>query len=226
MAIKNHNIAKDAKIDISKLNRIDGVRTHYTDFDDDDVMSLSSEYGFQTVTDGGEAKSGVINSCGHLQSKGGNRKVILRASNMWSVAKNPKFEVLINSMTRDSQTIFLLIGWTDADGVVNIDAPTTANDIACFMWSSADSANWRFRTNDQTGNTDTQLGTAVATTTSTKLSIELTPAGGVIAYINDTRVAESIGNVATGGTEWVPFVRLHGNTSNDQYIYMDTWCTT
>ena len=57
MAIKNHNIAKDAKIDRSKLNEAFGGRVFFEDFDDTEANNVDSTYGFDVVTSGAGTKT-------------------------------------------------------------------------------------------------------------------------------------------------------------------------
>ena len=214
--IKNRNIAADANIDLSKINLTGGERALWEDFDETGTTNIADLYGFDAHLSGGTAQvSNAVNSCGALVTTGGsNWKSMIFGGGRWSAAKNCKLVVRLNSLTV-ATSMFLLAGWTDDAGVGDVDAPVTGTpDMAAFMYSSVDSANWRFRSSTGAANTDTQLGTSVSTGVTT-LTVELNSAGGIIAKINDTKVGESIGSVTTGKTDWHPFVRLLGGAASN-----------
>lgn len=214
MAITNRNIAADANIDLSKINLAGGQRAMWEDFDETpSSTNIADLYGFDAHVSGGTALvSNTVNSCGALLTTGGAFKSMIFGGGRWSAARGCKLSVRINSLNV-ATSMFLLMGWTDDAGVTGVDAPTTGTpDMASFMYSSVDSANWRFRSSTGAANTDTQTGIAVSTGVTT-VSIELNSTGGIVAKINDDTVGEAIGAVTTGKTDWHPYVRLLGGAA-------------
>ena len=231
MPIKNRNIGKGAAIDLAKLEWA-GTRLHYEDFDDDTAGDVDNFYGLEKVVDGGTAAvSTAINSCLVLTSAGGNRKAVVGGSNQWSSDRDCRFDANLSTIFLDSQRVNVKIGFVDVAGARDKDADGAAgsDNSAFFMYDSGDTGStttWQFRVVNAAGTqtVDTER-TVVTSSTPQKLSVELQESGDVVAKIDGVQISNALNKVRTSRTDWVPFVRLAGETSNSQTVNIDSWST-
>jgi hypothetical protein len=228
MGIKNRNIAANAKIDVSKLNLLDGDRVLWEDFDEKDDVAGDALYGFSTtLVATGTAKCDEASNL-HLDCPANADKVLWFNDAAWTPDRNCIMGVRLVEV-ESIATVNFQIGWADSQAiaVAATDGPVMdAHDYGYVIFDHNESANFRLATNvGGVGpvRVDTGIG-AAAGTVAHNITVQITPTGTVIAKIGGTTVrSTAAGTVKTGTSDWHPFVRIHANGAVSKSIKIDTF---
>jgi hypothetical protein len=227
MGIKNRNIAADAKIDLSKLNLLDGKRTLWEDFDEELNFAGAGLYGFGTQeTASGVARCDAASNL-HVDAPANADIILWHGSAMWASARDCVMGVRLVDVESIGNVNFQ-IGWADSAAVAvgSGSGPVMdAHDYGYVIFDHNESANLRLATNIAgvgPVRVDTGL-VAAAGTTIYDITVKIGPTGVVTASINDDVFKSVSGAVKTGATDWHPFVRVHANGAVNKSIKIDTF---
>lgn len=230
MGIKNRNIAADAKIDLSKLNLLDGKRTLWEDFEELLNFDGAGLYGFGTTTNDppatGVARCDAASNL-HVDAPANADVILWHGSAMWASARDCVMGVRLVDVESIGAVNFQ-IGWADsaAAALAGGAGPVMdAHDYGYVIFDHSESANFRLATNVAgvgPVRVDTGL-VAAAGTTIYDITVKIGPTGVVTASINDNVFRSVSGAVKTGATDWHPFVRVHANGAVNKSIKIDTF---
>ena len=213
--IKNRNIAADAKIDVSKLNLVDGRRTFWEDFDDSGIPGTDF-YGFQTKTGGSVVHVSQDASTMKLGTTANNSGVMLATTSTWTGSREPTLEVRFTTPA-DISGMDFQIGFAEQ---------TAVSGGVADVYGGKDWGYLEFSTGGAGGSTSNKFalrtrtaGSAAATVTSDNLkdvaastryvvSVKITADGGIVAKVGEGVFTANTNSVPSGNTDWQAFVRV------------------
>lgn len=225
MAIKNRNIAADAKIDLSKINLVTGKRTFYEDFDDTTEaggalnLDASAIYGFDKAVKNTPTCIVQRDSTVLLDSDADGDVIMLYQTSDWSVSKEPEMAVRIKDIESLDNCI-LQFGWTEGnDAFAAPDANAVAGDkdkayVEFRGTGGSFEDDWVLYTQNNSAagaETGVSFGFGAATGTAYEIRVKLTSGGGVHASVDNTTRYASSAAVPKTLTDMRPFVRVNAN---------------
>ena len=224
MGIKNLNVAKNADIDLSKLNLLDGKRAFWEDFDEGAATTITSLYGFSQIVAATGAATCVNPSLGKLDCPNNNDKVLIFGGSQWHSDRNCKMTTRVTAIT-SLASVNMQFGWGDNAAMV-IDGPVSDHDWAYLEFrAGTNDGKWLLNTRIAgSAAVAVDTGIPVASATIYNLSVELLPSGRVIAKVNgDIVQSGSSAAIKTGAADWQPFARISASAGGGKFTTLDTF---